>query len=83
MSLPEVIEDASRQIGLNFKDKQVEAIQSFLSGNDVFESLPTGYGKLIIYAILPLVYDRIRGKVQFKFTNIKSYHLIIQERKGV
>ena len=76
MSLPEVIEDASRQIGLHLTDKQVEAIQSFLSGNDVFVSLPTGYGKSIIYAILPLIYDRIRGKVQFQFTNIRlpSYH---------
>ncbi len=25
-------------------------------------SLPTGYGKSLIYAILPLVFDEIRGK---------------------
>ena len=47
-----MIEDASRQINLCLKEKQVEAIQSFLSGHDVFVSLPTGYGKSVIYAIL-------------------------------
>ena len=59
-----MIEDASRQINLCLKEKQVEAIQRFLSGHDVFVSLPTGYGKSVIYAILPLIFDRIRGRVQ-------------------
>ena len=59
-----MIEDASRQIKLCLKEKQVEAIQSFLSGHDIFVSLPTGYGKSVIYAILPLIFGRIRGRVQ-------------------
>jgi len=47
--------------GFWLKQKQLEAISSFCSGRDVFVSLPTGYGKSIIYATLPLVFDNIRG----------------------
>ena len=36
----------------HLKDKQVAAMTSFLKGNDTFVSLPTGYGKSIIYAAL-------------------------------
>ena len=31
--------------GFSLKEKQLEAILSFMSGNDVFFSLLTGYGK--------------------------------------
>ena len=39
------------------KLKQLEAIQAFMSGKDTFVSLPTGYGKSAIYAVLPLAFD--------------------------
>ena len=45
------------------KTKQLEAIFVFLKGNNVFVSLPTGYGKSIIYAILPYAFDNLRGKL--------------------
>ena len=35
----------------------MEAILAFVSGRDVFVSLPTGYGKSIHYASLPFVFD--------------------------
>ena len=45
-----------------FKDKQYQAIKSFYLGNDSFVSFPTGYGKSIIYAVLPLVFNiKIKG----------------------
>ena len=44
------------------KPKQLEAVCSFVAGNDTFVTLPTGYGKSLIYAILPLVFDSIRSK---------------------
>ena len=44
------------------KPKQLEAVNGFMAGNDTFVTLPTGCGKSVIYAILPLVYDYIRGK---------------------
>ena len=48
----EAIDKAREMIGLtDLKVKQKEAIRAFLEGRDVFVSLPTGYGKSIIYGI--------------------------------
>lgn len=45
------------------KEKQHEAIMSFLGGKDTFVSLPTGYGKSLIYGLLPFAFDMIRGRL--------------------
>ena len=38
--------ESAKILGIKqFKQKQVAAIESFLSGKDTFVSLPTGYGK--------------------------------------
>jgi len=39
--------------------KQLEAIEVFVSGKDIFVALPTGY---IICALLPGVFNKLRGK---------------------
>ena len=44
------------------KPKQLEAVESFVSGKDTFVALPTGYGKSIIFAMLPLLFDFLLGK---------------------
>ena len=44
------------------KEKQHEAVKTFVSGKDTFVSLPTGYGKSLCYCLLPLVYDYLRRK---------------------
>ena len=57
------LDDAVRFSGLLYlKDKQKESILTFLGGNDVFVSLPTGYGKSLIYGILPVAFDFLKGK---------------------
>ena len=43
------------------KKKQIEGVESFANRHDTFVSLPTGYGKSVIYVVLPLVFDKIRG----------------------
>ena len=43
------------------KKEQELAIRSFVNGRDVFIALPTGYGKSLCYALLPLVFDSLRG----------------------
>ena len=43
------------------KDKQKEAICSFVNGRDFFVILPTGYGKTLCYVLLPYVFDHLRG----------------------
>ena len=56
------IEEAVRELGLEaLKPKQHDAIVSFLSGNDTLVVLPTGYGKSIVYAALPAIFDKLRG----------------------
>lgn len=57
-----VIEEVSRIFEVDLKEKQIEAMQTFMSGRDVFVTLPTGYGKLLIYAFLPFAFDLFKGK---------------------
>jgi bloom syndrome protein len=57
------ISEVSRSLGITLKEKQLEAIMAFMSGRDVFVSLPTGYGKSLIYGLLPLIYDIYKGTV--------------------
>lgn len=52
----------------NLKDKQHEAINELLLGNDVIGLLPTGYGKSMCYLIPPLV----SKKVMFIISPLKS-----------
>jgi len=63
MDAGSAIELCTGELGLvSLKDKQKETILAFLRGRDTFVSLPTGYGKSLIYALLPLVFDKIRGE---------------------
>jgi len=58
MEFTQVVESAVLTMGLMpLKDKQLEAVQSFVSGKDTSVALPTGYGKSIIFAVLPLVFN--------------------------
>ena len=43
------------------KEKQREALEAFTSGHDMFVALPTGYGKSIIFGVLPLLFDKLLG----------------------
>ena len=44
------------------KSEQRRVIREITAGNDVFVALPTGYGKSLCYALLPLVFDYIRDR---------------------
>ncbi len=62
MATSAAITEALEAMGIaELKEKQREAIEAFLQGRDTFVVLPTGYGKSLIYAILPLVFDRLKG----------------------
>ena len=39
------------------KQAQQQAVKAVLEGNDVFVRLPTGFGKSIIVALLPLAFE--------------------------
>lgn len=66
-SLIQVVEKVSTRFGISLKEKQSEAIVQFMSGRDVFVSLPTGYGKSLIYALLPPAYDLYKGMFARKY----------------
>ena len=38
------------------KKEQLSAIEKFVSGQDIFVSLPTGFRKSVIYEFLPTVF---------------------------
>lgn len=57
----DAVTEVTKKLSIDLKEKQLEAILEFLSGKDVFVSLPTGYGKSLIYEILPLVFDILKG----------------------
>ena len=63
INLQRAISDGVVNLGLeSLKEKQVEAITEFAQGHDTFVSLPTGYGKSVIYGILPYVFDNLNGE---------------------
>ena len=54
MDVMTAVTESGKLLGYDkLKTKQLEAISPFVTGSDVFVSLPTEYGKSIIYAILP------------------------------
>lgn len=54
---------ASRTMGYEgMRSEQLQIVESFVTGHDVLGVLPTGYGKSLCYACLPLVFDRLLKK---------------------
>ena len=47
---------AAAKLGfVDLKREQREVVEAFIGGNDVFAALPTGSGKSLCFAVLPLV----------------------------
>lgn len=60
--MEEAITNSVKELGyIQLKDERYKIVKSFLSGNDVFGVLPTGYGKSLCYACLPLAFDKLEG----------------------
>lgn len=55
-----VIDKAAENLGYTqVKELQWKVITEIVNGRDVFAVLPTGFGKSLCYACLPLVFDEI------------------------
>ena len=61
----------------------VPAIKSFVEGNDVLVILPSGYGKSLCFALLPLVFDYLRGEANTSIVICVSplTSLIMEQRR--
>ena len=58
-----VIRAAAASLSYNaLKTEQEQAMEAFSRGNDVFVSLPTGYGKSLCYALIPRMFDMLRSE---------------------
>ena len=59
--IKQVIFKSVHQLGYDRpRPNQLEAVLHFVSGQDTFILLPTGSGKSLCFACVPLVYDRFR-----------------------
>ena len=62
-SLKDLVQEAGRKLGVaKLTDDQERVVVDFVGGHDVFVSLPTGSGKSMCYAVLPLIFDTIHRK---------------------
>ncbi len=51
------IDSSAKRFGFQLKKEQMLAIRNFMEGKDVFVSLPTGYGKILCYLLLPSIFN--------------------------
>ena len=59
--MEQVICNSVQELGYNRpKPNQLEAVLQFVSDRDTFIPLPTGSGKSLYFASLPLVFDQLR-----------------------
>ena len=62
LSFSEIVRSAAASLGYSsLKPEQLLSTSSFLEGNYVFVSLPTGYGKSLCYAALPPAFEPLLG----------------------
>ena len=62
IALSTVVYAVARHLGYPLlKPSQLRAIMAFCLGNDVFMPLPTGFGKTLIYTILPVLFDLLKS----------------------
>ena len=55
-----IIVKAAGSLGYTLKPEQKQALLKFVGGQDVFVSLPTGFGKSLCYILLPRIFDLLR-----------------------
>ena len=59
--LDDIIVKVAGSLGYTLKPEQKQALLKFVGGQDVFVSLPTGFGKSLCYILLPRIFDLLRG----------------------
>lgn len=68
----------------SLKPKQLDVIDASLKENAVFVSLPTRHGKSLIFAMLPFLFDQLRGRSGSSIACIVSpLTALMLEQRGV
>ena len=71
------MEDVCLSLGYSeLRSQQKDAIKAFVAAHDVFVSLPTGFGKSLIYGCLPLLFDKLRCKLKPSLPSFQSLLLL-------
>jgi superfamily II DNA helicase RecQ len=75
---------AKLEIGIPFdlKDKQIECLESIVCGRDTVGVLATGYGKSLIYTLLPTVLDTYYGKAGHIVVVISPLVALMEEQRA-
>lgn len=62
----EALQFAKECLNINFelKEKQIQTLKSLYEGHDTMAVLPTGFGKSIIFQLLPFLFQRKLGQHQ-------------------
>ena len=82
LALSVLVRVAVSRLGFrNIKDKQLEAVVNFCQGRDVFVSLPTSYGKTLIYAVLPSLFDIIKRRTSSIVVVVSPLTALMAEQK--
>ena len=64
MDVESIVNEVAFSIGYSsLRVEQKTALLQFLSGNNIFVRLPTGYGKSLCYILLPLIFDRLNTHI--------------------
>lgn len=59
------------------KDLQLESLKAVVNGKDLFAVLPTGYGKTVLYSILPKLLWETKVKVRFPADCDRSSSVVV------
>ena len=64
MEIREAAKSAAKDLGYpDLKPEQQDIVETFVKGRDVFAVFPTGFGKSLCFACLPIVFDKLLGSV--------------------
>ena len=62
---------------MSLKPEQLSAIDAILRGRDTFVSVPTGFGKSLVYQVLPFCADWLTGRVTGISTSSKPVVMVM------
>ena len=62
---------------MSLKPEQLSAIDAILRGRDTFVSVPTGFGKSLVYQVLPFWADWLTGRVTRISTSSKPVVMVV------